>query len=242
MSIDDRATTVLTKIAMALFDIVPHAAATERVFSVAGYMHSKARSRMSPDTLRMLTTIKLFEINDGCLKAHSKPPRAPTLEEPASFDPLDDVVLVGEANAGDVPVDVRSIEGHENSVAASVEQVEQQDAYANDSNGDGSDSEWDPDEMENDLANDENLNAEKDDGAPDPDTVGRPEVDLLPSMFTMEANDTAQSTVFCCGWKDFDLNEPLVDINQRFAPEQADQISLLGSAATNFVPVQMSEN
>jgi hypothetical protein len=52
-------TDMLKALAVLLFDIVPHSAATERTFSIAGWMHSKTRNRMSVGTTGKLSTIKL---------------------------------------------------------------------------------------------------------------------------------------------------------------------------------------
>lgn len=52
-------TDMLKALAVLLFDIVPQSAATERTFSIAGWMHSKTRNRMSVGTTGKLSTIKL---------------------------------------------------------------------------------------------------------------------------------------------------------------------------------------
>jgi hypothetical protein len=50
---------MIRALAMMLFDVVPHSAATERTFSIAGWMHSKTRNRMSVSTTGKLAAIKL---------------------------------------------------------------------------------------------------------------------------------------------------------------------------------------
>ena len=50
----------IVHLAAFLLDVVPHAAATERVFSLMGWYHSKQRNRMSVQTTGRLTAIKTF--------------------------------------------------------------------------------------------------------------------------------------------------------------------------------------
>lgn len=48
----------LASLAKFLYELVPHAAGTERCFSVMSWYHSKARNRMLTRTVAMMTTIK----------------------------------------------------------------------------------------------------------------------------------------------------------------------------------------
>jgi hypothetical protein len=50
----------LAELAELLMDIVPHAAAPERIFSTMGWQQDKTRNRLSATTTTMLTTIKVF--------------------------------------------------------------------------------------------------------------------------------------------------------------------------------------
>jgi hypothetical protein len=50
----------LAELAELLQDIVPHAAAPERIFSTMGWTQNKTRNRLSAVTTTMLTTIKVF--------------------------------------------------------------------------------------------------------------------------------------------------------------------------------------
>ena len=49
----------LISLALVLLDIVPHAAATERVFSTMGWLHSDVRNRLSVERTAMMTAVKL---------------------------------------------------------------------------------------------------------------------------------------------------------------------------------------
>jgi hypothetical protein len=50
---------IFRALAMMLFDVVPHIATTERTFSIAGWMRSKTRNRMSVSSTGKLAAIKL---------------------------------------------------------------------------------------------------------------------------------------------------------------------------------------
>jgi hypothetical protein len=55
----DTHTDVIKDLALLMLDILPHSAATERTFSIAGWLHSKTRNRMSVSTTGKLSAIKL---------------------------------------------------------------------------------------------------------------------------------------------------------------------------------------
>lgn len=48
----------LSAVAQALLQIVPHAANTERIFSLMGQIHTSVRNRLEPGTVEDLVTIK----------------------------------------------------------------------------------------------------------------------------------------------------------------------------------------
>lgn len=55
----DALTDKIQELALLLFDVVPHSAATERTFSIAGWLQSKTRNRMTVGTTGKLSAIKL---------------------------------------------------------------------------------------------------------------------------------------------------------------------------------------
>ncbi|OAV96461.1 hypothetical protein PTTG_26306 [Puccinia triticina 1-1 BBBD Race 1] len=60
----------LKKLAIGLLQIVPHAAGVERLFSMMAAMKTKTRNRMSPNTLKMMSQIKLHLLQGDPLLAH----------------------------------------------------------------------------------------------------------------------------------------------------------------------------
>ena len=55
---------VLCHLACFLFDITPHAATTERIFSLMGWYHDKTRNRLTVDATGKLTAIKTYYEQD----------------------------------------------------------------------------------------------------------------------------------------------------------------------------------
>ncbi len=124
------------------------------------------------------------------------------LREPAGIDPLADAIIVDDIE--DLP------EG------TSVQETL----------GDDSESEWEPDEIERDLAVEDAS-----------DASGNPESEFLPEVFTNELQNLEKTTLLCCGWTHFNLDDPLP-----LAHDEEARVELLGDNTPGALIVDISVN